>query len=179
MSFLHLAILVGILSAACAQNPLFPSPPTNRNLALRGRATQSSTFSGITNAINAIDGNIDTNFYHGSCSCTNPDVSPWWRVDLLRPHKISQIVITNRGDCCGERLNGAVILVGNSLQNNGNNNPSCSEITYIPNGATQSFQCNGMVGRYVNIVLPGKQTYLQLCEVQVFGVPVDNTPSCF
>lgn len=93
------------------------------NLALRGRATQSSTYSGITNAINAIDGNTDTNFYHGSCSCTNPDVSPWWRVDLLKPHKISQIVITNRGDCCGERLNGAVILVGNSLQNNGNNNP--------------------------------------------------------
>ncbi|CAI9620749.1 unnamed protein product, partial [Staurois parvus] len=149
-----------------------------KDIALRGRATQSSTYIGITNAINAIDGNLDTNLYHGSCSTTNLDTSPWWRVDLLRPYKISQIVITNRGDCCSERINGASILIGNSLENNGNNNPSCSEINYIPSGATQSFQCNNMVGRYVNIIIPGQLTYLSLCEVQVFGVPADNTPTC-
>ncbi|KAL0166467.1 hypothetical protein M9458_038311, partial [Cirrhinus mrigala] len=30
--------------------------------------------------------------------------------------------ITNRGDCCPERINGAQIRIGNSLENNGNNN---------------------------------------------------------
>ncbi|XP_018429881.1 PREDICTED: fucolectin-4-like [Nanorana parkeri] len=174
MAFLHLATLWWIISAISAQN-LDPG----KSLALRGRAAQSSTYSGYSNAINAIDGNPDSNFNRGSCSCTQPDLSPWWRVDLLASHKIFYVVITNRGDCCGERLDGAHILIGNSLENNGNNNPRCAEISRIPNGATQTFQCNGMVGRYVNIVLPKKQTYLQLCEVQVFGDPDSSSPLCY
>ncbi|OCT81542.1 hypothetical protein XELAEV_18028365mg [Xenopus laevis] len=178
MGFLLSACLVCMVSCIAAQN----NNPTD-NLALRGRATQSSTFYNyvygyLAAAINAIDGNMDTNFYHGSCSYTNNDMSPWWRVDLLKPHKISQIVVTNRGDCCGDLIDGAQILVGDSLENNGNNNPSCAEINYLPNGETQFFECNGMVGRYVNIIIPGKETYLTLCEVQVFGEPVSKKPSC-
>ncbi|CAH2245454.1 Hypothetical predicted protein [Pelobates cultripes] len=160
---LTIALLWMISSTAAQDNDQY------KNIALRGRATQSSVYSYLNVAINAIDGNQDPNFYHGSCSCTNADVSPWWRVDLLSEYKISKIVITNRGDCCGERLDGAMILIGDSLENNGNNNPSCAVVTYLPNAATQSFQCNGMTGRYVNIVLPGKQTYLQLCEVQMIS----------
>ncbi|XP_063297673.1 uncharacterized protein LOC134586094 [Pelobates fuscus] len=170
---LTIALLWMISSTAAQDNDQY------KNIALRGRATQSSVYSYLNVAINAIDGNQDPNFYHGSCSCTNADVSPWWRVDLLSEHKISKIVITNRGDCCGERLDGAMILIGDSLENNGNNNPSCAVVTYLPNAATQSFQCNGMTGRYVNIVLPGKQTYLQLCEVQVFGTPVSSGERIF
>eukprot|EP00079_Xenopus_tropicalis_P031251 XP_017945022.1 PREDICTED: putative olfactory receptor 13C6 [Xenopus tropicalis] len=49
---------------------------------------------------------------------------------------------------------------------------SCAEITYIGKGATQAFECNGMVGRFVTIVIPGRQTYLQMCEVQVYGEPL-------
>ncbi|XP_075125455.1 fucolectin-1-like [Leptodactylus fuscus] len=174
MGLLHSAALLWILSTAAAQ-----SFNSYKNIALQGRATQSSIYSGTTSAINAIDGNLDSNFNRGSCSCTTSEASPWWRVDLLRPCKISHIVITNRGDCCGERLNGAKILVGNSLNNNGNDNPSCAEITSIPNGASRTFQCNDMVGQYVNIILPKKNTYLQLCEVQVFGVPESNEHLCF
>ncbi|KAE8605644.1 hypothetical protein XENTR_v10015258, partial [Xenopus tropicalis] len=178
MGLLLATALACLLACAAAQN----NNPTE-NLALRGRATQSSTyynyvFGYLASAINAIDGNMDSNFYHGSCSFTNNDMSPWWRVDLLKSHKISQIVVTNRGDCCGNLIDGAQILVGDSLENNGNNNPSCSEINYLPNGGTQTFECNGMAGRYVNIIIPGKETYLTLCEVQVFGVPVSKKPPC-
>ncbi|XP_068136076.1 fucolectin-like [Hyperolius riggenbachi] len=181
MEFLHLAALLWILNVAAAQYYYpsywpYPPPPPGPNLALRGRATQSSVYTGISTAINAIDGNPDSNFNHGSCAITNYELSPWWRVDLLAPHKISQIIITNRGDCCGSRLNGASILIGNSLQNNGNNNPSCTQITSIGNGATQTFQCNGMVGRYLNIILPGQWNYLQLCEVRVYGIPTSGKP---
>ncbi|XP_075703622.1 fucolectin-4-like [Rhinoderma darwinii] len=175
MKLLHSATLLWILSTTAAAENYIPI----RNIALQGRATQSSIYSGTTSAINAIDGNLNSNFHLGSCSCTNAEGSPWWRVDLLRPHQISHIVITNRGDCCGERLNGAKLLVGDSLENNGNNNPSCAEITNIPNGGTTTFQCNNMAGQYVNIILPGKNTYLQLCEVQVFGVPESKDPLCF
>ncbi|XP_072000072.1 fucolectin-1-like [Engystomops pustulosus] len=154
---------------------------TYKNVALRGRATQSSIFYNfdigyLSSAINAIDGNTNSKFGFGSCSSTNNDDSAWWRVDLLEPHKISHITITNRGDCCGDWLNGGIILIGNSEENNGNNNPSCADITAMSSGSTQTFQCYGMIGRLVNIILPGKQQYLQLCEVQVFGVPVAALP---
>lgn len=44
-------------------------------------------------------------------------------------------------------------------------------ISSIPAGKTKTFQCNGMVGRYVNIVIPGRREYLTLCEVEVYGEP--------
>ncbi|XP_068136061.1 uncharacterized protein [Hyperolius riggenbachi] len=149
--------------------------PLGENVAPNGVASQSSTLDGLTSAKNAIDGNLDNNYHSSSCAHTGNDVSPWWRVDLLQPHTISKVVITNRGDCCWERLTGASILIGNSTENNGNNNPSCAEISFIQNSGALTFQCNYMVGRYVNIVIRGKQRYLQLCEVQVFGVPFPVT----
>ncbi|KAM4694452.1 uncharacterized protein O3C94_004946 [Discoglossus pictus] len=146
------------------------------NVALRGRAAQSTVYGNtaygyVSDPIHAIDGNDDSNYYHGSCTHTLYDYAPWWRLDLLRPYKIARVTITNRGDCCGERLNGADILIGSSLANKGNNNPRCARINHIPAGATQTFQCNNMVGRYVNIVIPGKKEWLHFCEVQVFAIP--------
>ncbi|XP_068136063.1 uncharacterized protein [Hyperolius riggenbachi] len=153
-----------------------PFPATiDANVALNGVASQSSTYRPESTANKAIDGNLDPIFYSASCTHTNDDVSPWWRVDLLQPHKISKVIITNRGDCCWDRLTGASILIGNSLENNGNNNPSCAEISSIQNSGALTFQCNDMVGQYVNIVIRGKQQYLTLCEVQVFGVPFPAT----
>ncbi|KAM4042623.1 fucolectin-like [Anomaloglossus baeobatrachus] len=147
------------------------------NLALRGRATQSSIYKDgnygyMAMAINAIDGNLNTNYHHGSCSHTNNDWSPWWRVDLLKSYRISHIIITNRQDCCAERLLGTEILVGDSLSDDGNNNPRCALVRIIPPGGSQTFYCHNMVGRYVNIILRGRKEYLHLCEVQVFGAAV-------
>ncbi|KAG8546577.1 hypothetical protein GDO81_018592 [Engystomops pustulosus] len=84
---------------------------------------QDSNWGYLGMAINGIDGNPDTDYYHGSCFHTNTEMSPWWRVDLLESYRISYIRITNRGDCCGDRISGAEILVGDSLTNNGNSNP--------------------------------------------------------
>ncbi|XP_073529893.1 fucolectin-like [Phyllobates terribilis] len=162
------------LTSAMEDQESEPCPTKYRNLALHGRATQSSILSileygYLSMAINAIDGNQDSDFSHGSCSHTNNDFSPWWRVDLLTSYKINHITITNRGGCCEERLNGAEILVGDSLANNGNNNQRCAVVTAIPRGATQTFQCHNMVGRYVNVIVRGRKEYLHMCEVQVFG----------
>ncbi|XP_053567006.1 fucolectin-like [Bombina bombina] len=150
------------------------------NIALQGRATQSSIYTynnqdgGYALAMNAIDGNFDTNLFHGSCMHSNYEYAPWWRVDLLGCYKISKVVITNRGDCCGERLRGAEIIIGNSLANNGNNNPRCAVITSLPNGFTQAYMCRNMAGRYVNIHIPRRTECLHVCEVQIFGVPAYN-----
>ncbi|KAK3523177.1 hypothetical protein QTP86_021713 [Hemibagrus guttatus] len=91
------------------------------NVALGGITTQSSTVAHYT-APYAIDGNRETNVHLHPCTHTIPENNPWWRVDLLVVYNISNVIITNRGDCCPERINGAEIHIGNSLIDNGNNN---------------------------------------------------------
>ncbi|XP_077345298.1 fucolectin-like isoform X1 [Lithobates pipiens] len=163
MIFLHTAVFLWILCGVSAEY---------QNVALQGRATMCTILDDYhwgfqSAAINAIDGNQDPEFIHGSCSHTHKQLSPWWRVDLLKPYKIAYIKVTNR-DKYGSRINGAEILIGDSLSDNGNHNPRCAVITSIPDGATHTFYCHGMTGRYVNIIIRGKTEFLQLCEVEVW-----------
>ncbi|XP_034776544.2 LOW QUALITY PROTEIN: fucolectin-5-like [Acipenser ruthenus] len=126
---------------------------------------------------NAIDGNHNPNLIQGSCSHTASHSSPWWRVDLLAPHRVNLVVITNRGDCCAERINGAEIRIGSSLENEGNSNHRYATIHSIPAGISRTYSCSGMEGLYVNMVIPGKKEYLCLCEVEVYAVP-SNKDCC-
>ncbi|XP_076853513.1 fucolectin-1-like [Brachyhypopomus gauderio] len=149
------------------------------NLALKGRATQSSLANGIAAGFglpqHAIDGNRNPDLYKGSCSHTEREKDPWWRVDLLGRHAIVSVSLTNRGDCCAERLNGAVIHVGNSLSSEGQKNPVCATVSSITAGETRSFSCSEwMDGRYVTIVVPGEDKILSMCEVGVYGFALDN-----
>lgn len=98
-----------------------PAASAGENLALQGRATQSTLYQ-FGSASNAIDGNRDSTWEHGSCSHTSNDISPWWRLDLRTTHKVFSVNITNI-DTNPERLDGAEIRVGDSLENNGNDNP--------------------------------------------------------
>ncbi|KAL0189902.1 hypothetical protein M9458_017001, partial [Cirrhinus mrigala] len=84
--------------------------------------TQSSTI-GTWFAPQAIDFNPGFKNPESSCSSTNGQTNPWWRVDLRYIYRVSRVVITNRLDCCPEGINEAEIRIGNSLENNGNNNP--------------------------------------------------------
>uniref|UniRef100_A0A3P9A5I6 Fucolectin tachylectin-4 pentraxin-1 domain-containing protein n=1 Tax=Esox lucius TaxID=8010 RepID=A0A3P9A5I6_ESOLU len=159
----HLITLLG-QATSC------PVDPPNNNLALHGKATQSNQAENLYgHASNAIDGNRQSDFFHGSCTHSEKEANPWWRVDLLKNYQIHSVVITNRGDCCSDRLNGAEIRIGDSLNNNGINNPRCAVIHSIPVGGTSSFSCNGMKGRYVTVVIPGFNKILTLCEVEVYG----------
>ncbi|KAG9283886.1 hypothetical protein AMEX_G2722 [Astyanax mexicanus] len=156
--------------------PLIVYSSVGENVAVKGRATQSSLYSNSFpfTAIdgNRDDGNTDSNYDHGSCTATTFQPNPWWRVDLLDEYTITSITITNRGDCCAERINGAQIRIGNSLVNNGNNNPWVGVISSIPAGKSKSFHFKeGVSGRYLNVIIPGKKRILTLCEVQVFGFP--------
>uniref|UniRef100_A0A8C7PW73 Fucolectin tachylectin-4 pentraxin-1 domain-containing protein n=1 Tax=Oncorhynchus mykiss TaxID=8022 RepID=A0A8C7PW73_ONCMY len=147
------------------------------NVALRRVAAQSSLFSWENSPSKVIDGNRNSNYnYGGSCSSTAFNTNPWWRVDLLDLYRVTAVTITNRGDCCPKRLDGAEIRIGNSLENNGINNPRCVVIHHIPAGETYTFQCNEMEGQYVVVVIPGQNKILTLCEVEVFATvkPPDN-----
>ncbi|XP_068425886.1 uncharacterized protein [Clinocottus analis] len=145
--------------------------PTGENLALQGKATQPSLHSAGL-AYYGIDGNRATNWSQASCTYTDQDFNPWWRVDLGKAHKVFSVNMTNYIDP-NLQLVGAEIRIGDSLDNNGNSNPRCAVISRIAPGFTESFQCGGMDGRYVNIVIPGRSEHLSLCEVEVYGSGLD------
>uniref|UniRef100_A0A8C4DHD7 F5/8 type C domain-containing protein n=1 Tax=Dicentrarchus labrax TaxID=13489 RepID=A0A8C4DHD7_DICLA len=146
--------------------------PTGENLAFQGKATQSSLNHFWGDASHAIDGNHASNWDQGSCGHTRREYNPWWRLDLGKTHKVLSVSITNYRNH-PLRLNGAEIRIGDSLANNGNNNPRCAVVSSITGGFTETYQCNGMDGRYVNVVIPGRTEELTLCEVEVYGSRLD------
>ncbi|XP_069791339.1 uncharacterized protein [Narcine bancroftii] len=139
------------------------------NLALKGMATQSSTdYSG--RARFAIDGDRTPNMRWHLCAHTRKSRTPWWRLDLRDTYFISFIRITNRMDCCSKWIVGAEVRIGNSRDVMGKFNKLCATIQFV--APTYTFQCDGLSGRYVNIVIPGKGKILNFCEVEVFGTTI-------
>ena len=74
-----------------------------KNFALDGVATQSSTYE-LEHPKTAIDGNVNSDITSNSCTHTQREFYPWWKVTLKRGVLISEVVIVNRGDCCGKCL---------------------------------------------------------------------------
>ena len=73
------------------------------NVALNKPATQSTYHGLYGRPENVVDGNKNTSISqctHTAFADSNPD--RWWRVDLQGMFEIHTVVITNRGDCCGE-----------------------------------------------------------------------------
>uniref|UniRef100_A0A673I394 Fucolectin tachylectin-4 pentraxin-1 domain-containing protein n=1 Tax=Sinocyclocheilus rhinocerous TaxID=307959 RepID=A0A673I394_9TELE len=143
------------------------------NRAVGGATIQSST-SADWFAEKAIDGNRGLQQLHTGCSSTLNETNPWWRLDLRDVYRVSEVVITNRKDCCAEQINGAEIHIGNSLENNGTNNPICAVIPDIPAGESNNYLCDGLEGRYMIIHIPGDWKILTLCEVEVYGYLAEN-----
>uniref|UniRef100_A0A8P4KEC5 Fucolectin tachylectin-4 pentraxin-1 domain-containing protein n=1 Tax=Dicentrarchus labrax TaxID=13489 RepID=A0A8P4KEC5_DICLA len=135
------------------------NPPAN--VALSGVAVQSSVWDSSFHPYQPIDGISDPVMTRGSCTATKREQSPWWRLDMRGPYNISLIEVVRRTDCCITESDGAEICIGNSLENNGNNNPRCGVI-HITSAVTMVFNCSQMTGRYVNIFLPGAGKTLQL-----------------
>ncbi|XP_078542661.1 pentraxin fusion protein-like [Lissotriton helveticus] len=146
------------------------SPPASEiNIAQQGIASQSSQFDVFpwANASLAIDGQRTTDFFNSSCTHTDKQMAPWWRLDLKKSYNISTIRVFNRNDCCQERLMLAHVRIGDSP--NGAN-PSCGMFTKENIYSPAVFCCNGMEGQYVHILIPYYNEYLSLCEVEVYAV---------
>merc|ERR1719460_1668355 len=131
-------------------------------------ASQSSTgWSGA--ASRAIDGNADPTYWKGSCTHTYEQEKPWWQVDLGSPQKIAAVNVTNRGDCCSERLNGFNVSV---------DGVTCASNVQIQGGETKTVVCNQR-GSVVKVDLDGppfingNRRFLSICE---FVVLTDEAP---
>ncbi|XP_051872036.1 pentraxin fusion protein-like [Pristis pectinata] len=148
-----------------------PSLRGSVNLAIKGDADQSGT-EYAARASRANDGDKSADGEQGSCTQTNQSSNPWWRVNLKETFVVSMIRITNRLDCCSDRIRGAEIRIGNSVQNYGNSNRLCATVQSVEQSYT--FRCDGFTGRYVNIMIPGRNRILTLCEVEVFGTKLPS-----
>uniref|UniRef100_A0A3Q4GT07 Si:ch73-359m17.2 n=1 Tax=Neolamprologus brichardi TaxID=32507 RepID=A0A3Q4GT07_NEOBR len=144
------------------------------NLALKKTAVQSSTSGTVGIAGKAVDGNRDANYQSGSCTLTNAESDPWWRVDLVNVYTIGTVMITNRQEL-ENGLDGAEIWIGNSTTISEPESIRCAIISHIPKGQAFYFPCNSVKGRYVTVFLPGSAKVLSLCEVEVYyGSPRQN-----
>jgi hypothetical protein len=177
--YLHMAEVevFGVAAAPVAIAPL-PSPApaptggTPGNIALKKPATQSSDVTaqwpGGT-PDKAVDGNTNPNwnFSNGalvSLQHTNNGPNEFWMVNLQGNFAIAGIKITNRADCCTDRIVGATVQV---LDNAGQVKWSAPVTAVAP---VYQFAVPNIVGGFVRVLnKPGQ--YLHMAEVEVFGVP--------
>jgi len=96
-------------------------------------ATQSSTSNG-GDAGRAINGDSDVSWSSGSCTHTRSEAAPWWEVTvpLAQPLQITSVKVTNRGDCCAERLNGFDLAI---------NGVTCASNNQVGQGVTAEVSC--------------------------------------
>ncbi|XP_065056205.1 uncharacterized protein LOC135684538 [Rhopilema esculentum] len=150
---------------------VFSPDPTN--LARGKPSKQSSTAIGGPSS-GAVDGNKDSNFRHGSCTQTLKEHNPWWRVDLGATEPVGEIAITNRGDCCSDKLRNVEIRVGNNTEGPSKNQMCIYNHGAVGSGERRTFYCENVItGRFVYITLRAEEQ-LTLCEVEVFKANLEN-----
>ena len=136
------------------------------NWALRMGTKQSTTDHG-GNSERAVDGNRDPKWEHSSCTHTNKQDYPWWRVDLERYITVHAVRIVNR-DTAHAVLHDFNIKVG--TEGRQHRNTMCREKAKHYKTGMLSFKCKLPIkGRYVFIESRRKQTHLTVCEVEVTG----------
>ena len=82
------------------------------NLA-RGKPTKQTSTAGHGKSSLAVDGSTETSHLQNGCAHTDKQQNPWWRVDLGKVEPVGKVIVTNRGDCCYEKLRRVEIRVGN------------------------------------------------------------------
>lgn len=86
------------------------------NVALGKSATQSSTaYDGV--ASRAVDGNTSAAFSNNGQTHTDGGPNPWLQIDLGAPHTVDEIIVWNRRDDAGDRLEGFTLRLLDANQN--------------------------------------------------------------
>ncbi|XP_077989192.1 uncharacterized protein LOC144443540 [Glandiceps talaboti] len=145
------------------------SPGNGKNLAAGKLSSQSSLYpNGYP--FKAVDGDNNPTWNGQSCIHTQSNRDAWWIVDLGASHRIQSVVATNRQDCCGERIDGLVAMVGPNQDIE--DNTQCGNIFHwsAQQSITITFTCNPAIeGRFVGVMLKDHTNYLHVCEVEVYG----------
>ena len=78
-------------------------------MARKGVATGSSVIS-LGYPRRAIDGDSRDSFWHKSCTHTKNEDDPWWKVTFEFDILFNEVILVNRGDCCGKLSSGFLFL---------------------------------------------------------------------
>jgi hypothetical protein len=128
------------------------SSRTVYGVGLKGASQSSPYGNNAYPATNAFD-RSGRKFTH-----TNKGVGMWWKADFGGDYQISLVKIRNRKDCCGNRLAGSKIFIGNT---------QCGT---IENGTKKNqwyqVKCNAR-GGFVKIVTV-QNTYLSISGIKVY-----------
>ena len=134
----------------------------------------SSQFDQRTVASNAVDGSLSP--YHETCALTKIEsTSPWLLVDLLSEYHILYVRIKNRNVYeYAARSQPFDVRVGNNNQTGGIANGLCVHQGTIATADTlRRFGClQGTRGRYISFHAPPNKSYLDLCELEAYGIKV-------
>ncbi len=161
--------------AQCTDQPPPPPPPPLAhiegcdNLATTGRAVASQSSTGFGGeASRAIDGAQTADWSGDSCTHTagGPGAENWWQVDLGQVGDVGSVLLTNRADCCADRINGAHVVV--SQDSDYSEGVDCGTIHDGQAGEQIAVECRGTRGRYVT-VYNNESPHLTLCEVEVYS----------
>ena len=78
---------------------------------------------------------FNPNWGQGEFTCIHTlrdEEGAWWQAKFEKPVVITKVQILNRGDCCGKRLDGAKVYVGEKL---------CGTVNNPESGAWVSVSC--------------------------------------
>ena len=142
------------------------------NVALNKPVSMSSIYNQDTVASNAVDGSLHSQWRN--CAVTKKDyTSPWLLIDLLFEYHILYVRIQNRQGHHYLRSQPFDVRVGSSNEAGGIANDFCVQQGSIPAENTMKrFDCpQGTRGRYISFHTPPNQSYLELCELEAYGVP--------
>ena len=170
--------VVDVVDAACV-------PGDVCNVAIRGTATQSSTF--FFGADVAIDGVTEGDNSQEQVTHTGfNDNFPTWELELDQNYEIERIALWNRTDCCGERLTNFRLTIFDEGRDIVFEEIFFPEGTAFPETSVEGYEIpiDGVVGRFVEIQLQNDhptfnagQHFLSLAEVQVFAPTSIEAPA--
>ena len=156
---------------------------TTRNLALKQRTEQSSTY-GLGTSSLAVSGNrTGASPWSADLQHTRNEFQPWWQVDLGQLNELESLTIFNRSDAFQNRLSNFHVFVSSSpISRTSTLDELLADgaITdfYISDPAGLIFNLSlGIQGRYVRIQLAGSGV-LHMAEVEIYGCLSEDDP-CF
>ena len=192
MKWLYLAVVSLLVGPVCAEPVELPAvsgqyirielPGENRvlslaevrvfskgiNLALNKPAIQSTVaYAGA--AARAVDGKTNGDYMKGSVTHTVATANPWWEVDLAQVMAIEEVVVYNRTDSHGGRLDGFTLKILDGERNvvfSKENVPQSEAVSFLRAGVKSSHRAGsasaGADGNAHLFILSGQSNMVAL-----------------
>jgi len=94
----------------------------------------------------------------------NDETGAWWKAEFGASYVVTKVKILNRGDCCGKRLDGTKIFIGENL---------CGTLNNPEEGKWAVVKCK-VQGSFIKIQGAPKK-YLHFCGLKLWAITGGET----